>query len=863
MKYKKTIPPKLAQKFLRCFLKEELAEEVEGDLEEQFSSRLEESSLWKAKLNYWYEVINYLRPFALRFFKTSNINFLAMFRHNLLISFRNFKRYKSSFLINLTGLSTGLACVFLIYLWVNDELKFDKFHEKDAQIFTVLEHRVQSGKKVLFWSTSGPTADALKEEFPEIIAATTDKNGGNATLTIGEKNVQASGHYVGQDFFKIFSFPLLQGDADQVLADKNSIVISDELAMRIFGTTENVVGKTIEWQHEREFQVSGVFEKMPLNSSIQKDFVLSFEMYQENNEWVTNWMNTSPNAYVLLQAGTDVDQLNEKLANFVQEKTNNEVTHRTMFVAKFSDLYLYGNYENGVQAGGRIEYVKLFSIVAAFILLIACINFMNLSTARASRRMKEVGIKKTVGAKRSSLISQYLSESLSISFLALIVAFVLVNLLLPQFNEITGKQLTFTYTPNVLLSAFGITAVTGFLAGSYPAIYLSSFNPGVVLKGKLNRSVGELWTRKGLVVIQFVLSVVLIVSVLVVYKQIEYVQNKNLGYNKENIIYFRDLSKDESNLESFISELKDIPGVKNATSIGHSLSGHDSGTYGIEWEGRDPNDKTEFENVAVNYDAIELIGVEMKEGRTFSREFSTDTAKIIFNEKAIEYMGFTDNPIGKVIKLWGLDREIIGVAKDFHFESLREEIKPLFFRLRPLSTWNIMVKVQGGSEQEVISNLANISEKFYPGFPFDYKFLDDQYQSMYEAEKRVAKLSRYFAGLAVIISCLGLFGLSAFTAERRIKEIGIRKVLGANIFSIVYLLSIDFTKMVLTAILIALPISYFVAAEWLQNFEFSVSLKWWYFAGAGIIAMLIAWFTVGIQTIKAAGVNPVKSLKSE
>ena len=856
-------PPSWATNFLRWYCRSELVDEVEGDLYELFQRRVEAKGLRRARLLFWLNVLMFFHPDYIRRRKEFySPNYLAMLRHTILLTFRSFQRYKSTFFINLVGLSSGLACTLLIYLWVTDELAMDKFHERDAQLYQVMQHRVQGGELVTSTWVPGLTAQTLVEEMPEVEYAAPGFGLDQYTLSLGDKDVKAVGQYVGVDFFKLFSFPLQQGDSSQVLADKSAIVISETLALNLFGTTENVVGKTIEWQHEEEYQITGIFADPPRNSSMQFDFVLSFKIFLDENGWATRWATSWPETYVLLKPGADVHALNEKIADLITRKTNDEVAHRTLFVTPYSKNYLYGNYENGQQAGGRIDYVRLFSVIAVFILLIACINFMNLSTARASRRLKEVGVKKAIGARRSALAFQYLGESTLMAMLSLAVAVLLVQLLLPQFNEITGKQLYLPTNASLAISFLAVTLFTGLMAGSYPALYLSGFNPAKVLKGALNTSVGELWTRKGLVVLQFTLSIILIVSVFVVYKQIEFVQNKNLGYDKDNILYFDRVDWEEGNLETFLAEARKIPGILSASSMGHDMTGHIAATYGVEWPGKDPDDRTEFEMMPVSYDMLELLGVEMKEGRTFSRAFSTDSAKIIFNEAAIEHIGFTD-PIGKTV-VWGNETlEILGVVKDFHFESLHEQVKPMMFWLSPQRTWSVAVKINAGEEPETIAQLQSLFQTFYPGFPFDYKFLDQEYQSMYAAEQRVSTLSKYFAGIAVIISCLGLFGLAAFTAERRLKEIGIRKVLGSGNWNIVYLLSGDFTKMVLMAILIALPISYFMAQRWLEGFAYQTTIPWWIFVLAGLLALLIAWFTVGLQTVKAARVNPTVCLKDE
>lgn len=785
-----------------------------------------------------------------------------MFKHNLILAFRNFKRFKGTSLINLVGLSTGLACTLLIYLWANDEIRKDNFFENDDLLFQVMENRVQAQGIWTAQSTSGVMADLMEKEFPEVRYAAHTTWVSEGILSVGEHDVRGRGHYTGADYFNIFSYEMLQGDRSRVLADKNSIVISEDLAMRLFNTTENVLGRSVVHQREHEYFVSGIM-KVPANSSLQFDYVLSMEKFKDIiGPDSFNWGSTGPPCYVLLKPGTDVSGFNKKIADYVRVKTNNEVTHRTPFLRSYSKAYLYGKYENGVVAGGRITHVKLFSVIAIFILLIACINFMNLSTARASRRTKEVGIKKAVGAQRKTLIAQYIGESLILTFAALVIAVMLVQLLLPKFNVITDKQLTLALGLEVIMALIGIALFTGIVAGSYPSLYLSHFSPATVLKGKVNSSLGELLARKGLVIFQFSLSVIFIVSVLVVYKQIDFVQSKNLGYDRDNIIYFGMEGKARDNRETFLSEIKNIPGIANVSTIAHNMTGHNSGTYGVVWEGKNMEDKTEFENVAVDYGMTETLGVQVIAGRTFSRDFGSDSAAIIFNEAGIKFMGMTD-PIGKTVKLWGEDREIIGVVKDFHFESLHKQVGPLFFRLAPNSTYLYMARIEAGKEKETIERLRSFYQKVNPEFTFDFKFLDEQYRSQYAAEQRVSVLSRYFAGLAIVISCLGLLGLAAFSAERRLKEIGIRKTLGASVTGILFLLTSDFTKIVLIAVVIGLPISYLVLSDWLDTFAFRIPLTPWYFIGAGIIALLIAVVTVGTQAFRAANINPSRCLRNE
>jgi predicted permease len=783
-----------------------------------------------------------------------------MIRHTLKLIYRSIKRFKSIFFINLVGMSSGLACALFIYLWVSDEQCVDKFHKNDERLYYAWEHRIKSDGIWTARTTSGPTAASLAEDMEEVELTCAATPPYPSTLSVGDKIIKSPGRYVGKDFFKMFSYPLIYGRAEDALKDKTSIVISQSLANKLFNSTD-VVGKMIDYEHEDQFLITGVFKDVPQASSEQFEFLIPWEKFEMYRPGLKGWGSTGPATYVLLKEGVDVIEFNKKIAGYIREKTNDEISHRTLFLKKYSEIYLHGNYENGVMSGGRSTYVTLFSIIAVFILFIACINFMNLSTAKATSRIKEIGIKKAIGAGRNLLIMQYLVESIVLSFLSMAFAILLVDICMGQFNVITGKQLALEFTPNFILIIFSIALITGVLAGSYPAIYLSGFQPATVMKGSLSTSFGEVFARKGLVVFQFALSVILIVSVLIVQKQIEFVQSVNLGYDRENILYFYREGKlyDTPYMETVLSEMKKIPGVISASTTSHDMTGHDSGTSGLVWEGKDPEDRTEFEHIAVDYDLIETLGIKMVAGRTFSRAHPGDTAKLIITERGIKYMGLKD-PIGTKVKLWGNDMEIVGVAKDFHYESLHENLKPIFFRLASDADI-VMLKLSPGNASETISAIQRLHDKLNPGFPFDYKFLDAQYQAQYIAEQRVSILSRFFAGLAILISCLGLFGLAAFSAERRIKEIGIRKVLGSSVFGIVTLLSVEFTKIVLLSLVFALPLSYFLSKFWLESFAFRTPIRVEYFIYAGAAALAVAWITVGLQTYKAARVNPVKCLK--
>lgn len=864
------IPPKLAERLLSRFLREDLAEEVLGDLEEKFYADLTQRSLLRARLNYWYQVINYLRPFAIRKSRIRNTTLTIMLRHNLLVSFRNFKRFKSTFLINLIGLSTGLACVILIYLWINDELQVDAFHRYDSRLFQIMENNAIATGITTLPSTPDILAENMVREFPEIqwaCGVTPYEWFGNFTIVNEDNHQKAIGQYAGEDYFKMFSYPLFLGDANHALDGKNTIVISRNLAERLFKSPENAIGKTLEVQiigQSDLVNVTGIFENQPANSTRQFDFVLSWKLWRDISNRVgrqVNWDNHGPETYVVLKEGADAREFNHKIENYI--KTKNENSNTSLFATSYSGRYLYGTYENGVQAGGRIMYIELFSAIALFILIIACINFMNLSTARASRRLKEVGIKKALGVDRKALVIQHLTESLLLTFISLVVAVFLVILFLPQFNEITGKVLSLHLGLNFLLAILVISILTGLVSGSYPALYLSRFAPAFILKGgQLRASIGELWARKGLIVFQFALSVILILSVVIVYQQVRYVQTKNLGYTKDNVIHFDIEGKVVENKQAFLAEVRNLPGVVNASSVQSIMVGHKNGTSGVSWPGKDPDEIISFEVVTVDYQLLETLGIDILKGRFFSSEYSTDSETLIFNETAISAMGLED-PVGQTVKFWGVDQQVLGVAKDFHFESLHEQIKPLIFRLAPDETLKVLVKVEGGKETETLARLEELYDQFNPGYSFDVRFLDQDYQSQYVSEQRVSALSKYFAGFAILISCLGLFGLAAFTAERRQKEIGIRKVLGSSVWSLMYLLSAEFTLLVLAGIAIALPVGYLISRSWLQDFAYAIDLNAWYFVVTALVALLLAWLTVGFQTFKSAQMNPVKSLRSE
>ena len=788
-----------------------------------------------------------------------------MIKHNITLAFRNFQRNKMSFFINLIGLSTGLACSIFIFLWVQDELSVDKFHAKDNQLYDVL---INAGfpKGTQTWrGTPGILAETVVNELPEVESATHYHDSFDAPsgmLFNGDKKLEVEGMYAGENYFDLFTYPLIEGSSTTVLSAKNNIVVSEAVAIKLFKTSADAMGKIVKWKNEffdEDFKISGIYKNIPTNATRQFDAVIQYQKLIDLDRYANEWSGGYASTVLVLKEGTDINKFNQNLTQLYKSYRKIDKP-RDLFVQKHSDNYLYGNYEDGVQIGGRITYVKLFSFIAFFILLIACINFMNLSTAQASTKMKEIGIKKTLGVERKTLITQFLSESILLSFIGLVAALSFVIVLLPLFNKISGKVIQLSSISEHSFSIIGITLFAGFLAGSYPALYLSGFQPINVLKEKWNLKLGDRWIRKGLVVFQFGLSIMFIVAVLIINQQLKYAQTKYLGYDRENVITFQRITNN-GDPQVFLNELREIPGIASAGNMSASITNRFDNQSGFSWKGDEADKKILFESPRIGYNAIETLGMEIKSGRAFSKIRRDTFDKIVINESAAELMQL-ENPVGTIIKQGLRNVEIIGVVKDFQYGSIHKKIEPLIFRHRRGGR-DIIARIETGKEKNVLPKIEQLHKKFHPENPFDFSFLDEEYQQLYLAENKVSTLSKYFAGLAILISCLGLFGLATFTTERRKKEISIRKVLGSSVFGIVQLLSKDFTKTVIISILFALPLSYLISQIWLQNFAYSIDLKIWFFLLPAVLVLLIAWCTVSLQTINAARVNPTENLKND
>ena len=775
--------------------------------------------------------------------------------------FRSWRSSKNFLFINLIGLTTGLTCTLFIYLWVTDEFSFDKFNEKDGQLYQVMTKVPTNAGIDVSEATSGLLSESLRNEIPAIqYVVTTYESSEKNILSVENKSVRASSLYATEDFFNIFSYPLIEGTVTNVLSEENSIAISEGVAQKLFNTTNNIPGRVITLDNKKQVSVTAVFKNVPVNSSVSFDFVLPYKMIVSENPGIHNWGQNYFNTYLLLSKGTDIKDFDSMISKLIQKKTG---IQSSLFLRPYSHRYLYNKYENGIQAGGRITYVRLFSIIAILILAIACINFINLSTARASKRIKEVGLKKVLGARQRNLIFDFIAEAVIITLFSLLVSLLIVKISLPYFNGFAGKHIILNFHPEMILFLIIILLVTSLTSGIYPALFLSGFNPRNFFLTKPNPHLLKTGIRRGLVIFQYFISIFLIISVVTIYRQMKFISSQNLGYKKDNVIYFEDEGKMIQNQKSFLSEVKKIPGVINASSTAWNfVSSRASTGGGVNWEGRNPEDIVSFEVQKVNYGLIETLGIGVKDGRTFSEEFPTDNSAIIFNETAINTMGLKD-PVGKTVNVWGQNRQIIGVVNDFHFESLHSKINPLFFILNPSNCKIFMISLKGGMEKKVIDDINKLYHDFYPTLPFDYKFLDQDFQEQYVAEKRVATLSQLFAIIAIIISSLGLLGLAAFSAERRVKEISIRKVNGAKISEVMVMLNRDYVKWVAIAFVIAMPIAYYAMNKWLENFAYKTTISWWIFALAGLLALGIALLTVSWQSWKAATRNPVEALRYE
>ncbi|WP_198440098.1 ABC transporter permease [Pareuzebyella sediminis] len=786
-----------------------------------------------------------------------------MLLNNIKIAFRNLGKRKGFALINIVGLSLGLWCTLLIALWIADEVAKDRFHKKGDRIGLVMTNIESEEGEISTWGQTGyPVAEALEEQIPEVEMAVRRSGPREAILRVDEKSMGAD--VVGADagFFDLFSFPLKEGQVSKCLNGLKNIVLSEELEA-IYFPNGNAVGKMVELmldETSEPFLVTGVFKKIPGQSTLQFDAVVPIDNFlpMNNKSWGNTWMNT----YLLQKENASLEAIGRKIKH-LPEKAGDD-TFRTLSVQPLEDNYLYSKFENGQAVGGNIDYVILFAIIALFTLLIACFNFINLTTAWAVKRSKEVGIKKVLGAGRGSLLGQFFTESVVLVVLSVGVAVLLAVLTMPMFNTITEKELSVDFTDGHLYGILGgIALATVLLSGLYPAFSLASFKGVTALNEKLKGNRGENLLRKSLVVFQFCLCMVMITGTLVVYLQLRFVQNKNLGIDRENIIYMPIDQETWLQSRTIKAELANYSGIQDVSSASSNFIDIGGTTSDPVWEGGNPQDGQKwFSILTVDFELTEMLDIPIREGRNFSPEFTTDTLNYLVNEEAVKAMGLQD-PIGKSLSFWGDEGgKIVGVTDNFHFASLHHAIGPMIIRCRPTQTYLFYVKTAPGRTTDALAHMEEVHDKF-SALPFTYHFLDEAIERGYKQEQKVQQLAGTFAVLAIIISCLGLFGLAMFTAHQRIREIAVRKVLGANVAGLFRLLSKDFMKLIAIAMLISLPFAWYLMNDWIQGFAYRIDIEWWMFALAGSILLGIALLTVSYQTIKVATTNPTKSLRME
>jgi len=788
-----------------------------------------------------------------------------MFGSYIKTALRNLGKQKGYSLINIAGLAIGIACCILILLWVRDELSYDSFHAKADRLYRIVEEQTYTGSDIFKVAvTPAPLAPALIEEIPEITNACRFTTAPRFLISYQDLRFYESGLGMADpSFWTMFSFRLIKGDPETVFTQLNSMVLSKSMAVKYFGD-DDPIGKVLRLENMFDLIISGVMEDIPSNSHLQFDFVMPFKLLEFGGQRLDQWGNNSYYTYVELSASADPGFVDTRIRKFITE--HHPQSDTTLHLQPLRRIHLHSDYVADVAGLGDIRYIYIFSFTAFLVLLIACINFMNLATARAGNRAREVGMRKVTGASRTNIIRQFLGESVLYALFAFILSLGIVLLLLRPFNNLAGKTLSMGLSQGFGLYAalIGIALLTGIGAGSYPAVYLSSFNPVYVLRGtSLTGPKGQTF-RRILVIFQFALSIGLIIISIIIQGQLNFIHNKKLGFDREHVVYTQLGMQTFKFYESFKNEALKDPNVLGITSANQLPTYILNSTSDVSWPGKDPNQEVLFHNTTVTHDYFETMRMEMAEGRMFSREFSTDEKQAyILNQTAANVLG-EGSAVGKPFTLWDEPGTVIGVVKDFHFKSLNTVMEPLVIRLRPAEPYTyLMVRIKGTDIPATLQSLTKIWDGVSPAFPFDYTFLDESFDRLYRSEQRLGTIFEVFTILAIIIACMGLLGLAAFIAERRTREIGVRKVLGASVRSIVLLLSKEFAILVIIANLLAWPAAYYAMRQWLQNYAYHINLNPLIFLGAGTVALLIALLTVSWQALRAAAVDPVKSLRYE
>lgn len=787
-----------------------------------------------------------------------------MFKNYFKIALRGFKKHKLTFFINLFGLSLGLWAAILIGLWVDSELKMDREFADIDRIYRVMEHQTYGADIFTTTSTPGVLAESMKETLSEVEYASTYTWTQTQLFIQKDKRIKLEGIYAMPDLLHIYQFEPLEGDINRMLTENNHVVLTEEGAISLFGRTD-VVGEDVEIRQgtdSKNFIVQGVLKTLPKNSTLKFEYLLPYQVFFDENDWLGDWGNNGPSTIIKLREGVDGEAFSKSISEYIVER--NEDSNVELFAYPRGELYLHGQWKDGMPVEGRIKNVKLFAMIGIFVLIIACINFMNLSTAKSQKRAKEVGVRKVSGANKNSLVFQFLSESLLITLFAAFFAILLVQVTLPIFNNLTGKDMSVPYLSGFFwVQILGIIILTGLVAGSYPAFYLSATKVVSVFRSFTKSGKGVVMARKGLVLFQFILATILIVSTMVVYQQINFAMNQDLGYSKDQLIQVPLEGRLLESFDVFKAELEKDENILSVSRSSFGFMGRNSNTGGVSWEGKDPDNSALFEIIRVDYDFLETTGLSLIKGRAYDRANGADSVSgAILNETALKLME-QDQEGQEFFRMWGDERSITGVVKDFHFESFRNNVAPAILILDPENTWQAYIKVNTDKIRETVAFLEATGRNMNPEFPFEYSFMDENYARLYQEDVRLRDLAQYFSILTILISCLGLLGLSAHVAEQKTKEIGIRKVLGASTFSILQVINKEFILIVSFSILIGSGIAFWVMQDWLEGYQYRINFEWWFIPLAAITIFGVAFLTVTLQSLKAAHSNPVQAIKSE
>ena len=784
-----------------------------------------------------------------------------MFINYFKTTFRNLWKNKGYTFLNIAGLAIGIACAALIFLWVENEVTWNHYFSNRDRLYKVKDRQTYDGQTFTFDATPGPLAQGMKADIPGIKNTARTTWGNRVLFSLNDKSIYEQGLYVDSSFLSMFQLQFIAGNASQAFTDLYSVVISERMAKQFFGST-NVIGKSIKINNQKNYIVSGVIKDLPKNISFQFDWLSPFQVYLNNNDWLKQLGSNGIVTYAETEPNVNVDNLNKTLYNYIQTKDTS--INARMSIYPMSRWRLYDSYDDGKEVPGRVKYVNLFSLIAWIILIIACINFMNLATARSEQRAREVGVRKVLGAGKVKLIAQFISEALIMSFISALLAVALIYLALPAFNNLLSEQLSVhLFYPSHISALIAIAVLCGLIAGSYPAFYLSSFNPVGVLKGIRIKSGSAGFIRKGLVILQFAISVTFIICTIIIYQQINHIKERNLGYNKQDLVYLNLNGNMKQNFDVIKNDLKQSGVVENAALSKSTVLELGSNTSDFNWDGKDPNKQVLITVESISPEYIATMGMKLKAGRDFYNGNNADTGNIIINDAMAKLIN-KKNVVGTVI--YGGDSKVtvVGLVNDFLYNDMYSSAAPLLLYIDTASTNYLTIRLHANADlKTALPKIENIIKKNNPGYPVEYKFIDDSFSQLFQTETLIGKLAGVFAVLAILISCLGLFGLAAYTAERRKKEIGIRKVLGASVQGITGLLSKDFLWLVGIACLISFPVAWLVMHNWLQNYNYRIEISWMIFIAAGFLAILIALITVSFQAIKAAMANPVKSLRTE